>query len=408
MNACASITSTPFFAVGFDTHIADTIAELSTAAFPDGLRSVVLTGSLARGEGTWIREDACVRLAGDADVFAIFDGRAALPSAECVTQLQNLIEDRLRREGVEAHIGLSPVRSDYLRRLQPNIFSYELTTHAKVVWGDQNILKLAPAFTAADIPLEDGVRLLMNRMIELLEAVCEVDPPVTNAPAVRYRAIKLQLDMATSYLLFQRNYVPTYRGRAARLSELAAEPSNTAPIPLPRFAKTVLEATRCKLSEFIEMREFADLDTLIDDAHSLWRWELECLTGTSASDTDLLDRWIVAEPIPARMRGWAGVAMRSGAARAIVRMPKWIAIARKGSPRRLIYAAASELLFALPGLLEEDAMHGGNSRWDKLRNGLPITASPENSEKSNSLHEWRHLGRAISFNYNFFLAPPRT
>ena len=350
--------SAPIVSVSYDTQVADTIAELSAAAFPRGLRAVLLTGSLARGEGTWLHDGSRVRLAGDADVFVVFNDRAALPPPDRVARLTRAAEDRLATAGIEAHLGLSPVPVGYLRRLQPNIFSYELITHGKVVWGDAHILELAPAFTASEIPLDDGFRLLMNRMIELLETVCELDALATSASAVRYRAMKLWLDMATSYLLFERHYVPTYRGRAARLRELAAEPSTLAPIPLRRFASTVALATRCKLGESGEMREFADLTTLIDDAHSLWRWELERLTAAGASDADLLRRWIAAEPIAARMRGWAAVVKRSGAARAIARMPNWIGLARKGSPRRLIYAAASELLFAVPRLLEEAAAPG--------------------------------------------------
>ncbi len=395
--------SAPNASASYDTQIAETIAELSAAAFPDGLRSIVLTGSLARGEGTWLRDGSRVRLAGDADVFAIFDDRAPLPPPDRVARLQHAIEDRLSADGIETHIGLSPVRADYLRRLQPNIFSYELTTHGKVVWGDAHILTLAPAFTSADIPLDDGFRLLMNRMIELLEAICEVDAPITNAPAVRYRAMKLWLDMATSYLLFQRQYVPTYCGRAARLSELAADPSVLAPVSLARFASTVALATRCKLGKSSEMREFADLDRLLGDAKSIWHWELERLTGFSASDTELLRRWIAGEPLSARIRGWAGVAKRSGAARAIARMPNWLNLALRGSPRRQIYAAASELLFALPSLLKDDAILS-DSRWNELRHGLPIIDCPGNER---SRCAWRTLGRAISFNYNFFLAPTR-
>ena len=223
----------------------------------------------------------------------------------------------------------------------------------------------------------------------------------------RYRAMKLWLDMATSYLLFERQYVPTYRGRAARLRELAAEPSTIAPIPLRSFARMVALATRCKLAEIRDsaMSEFADLATLIDAAHSLWRWELERLTLRSASDRDLRDRWLADEPIAARMRGWAAVLARAGAARAIARMPAWIVLARRGSPRRLIYAAASELLFAIPQSLEDRSRAGHESRWDELRRGLPVTDSPENRSSQCS---WRRLGHAIAFNYNSFLVPTRS
>ena len=216
--------------------------------------------------------------------------------------------------------------------------------------------------------------------------------------------MKLWLDMATSYLVFERQYVPTYRGRAARLRELAAESSTVAPIPMHRFARMVKLATCCKLGEIgdTEMGEFGDLATLTDAAHGLWRWELERLAAPSASDRDLQRRWIAAEPLAARMRGWAGVVERSGAARVMARMPVWIGLMRKGSPRRLVYEAASEVFFALPRLLEDEAAQGTDSRWDRLRRGLPATDNPESRS---SRCAWRRLCRAIAFNYNFFLVP---
>lgn len=399
--------SAPIVSLSYDTQVADTVAELSSAAFSRGLRAVVLTGSLARGEGTWLREGSRVRLAGDVDIFAIFKDRAVLPQPDHVAQLERAAQDRLDSAGIEAHLGLSPVRSDYLRRLQPNIFSYELTAHGKVIWGDASVLKLAPAFIDSQIPLDDGFRLLMNRMIELLETVCEIDPIGTTARAVRYRAMKLWLDMATSYLLFKGRYLPTYRGRAARLRELAIDSRTLAPIPMNRFASMVASATRCKLGdpEYLEMREFADLSTLIDDAHSLWRWELERLTSHSASDIDLLKQWIVAEPITARMRGWAAVVKRTGSWSAMARMPEWIGLAYIGGPRRLVYAAASELLFAVPRLLGDVMLSGLDSRWNELRRSLPITDNPEGRP---SRFAWRRLGRAIAFNYNSLLAHTRS
>jgi hypothetical protein len=393
--------------VSYDTQVADTIVDLSVAAFPRGLRAILLTGSLARGEGTWLHDGSRARLAGDGEFFAVFNDRATLPSLDCVAQLQRAAEDRLALAGIEAHLGLSPVRPGYLRRLRPDILSYELITHGKVVWGDTHILELAPAFAASEIPLDDGFRLLMNRMIELLETVCELDAFATSASTTRYRAMKLWLDMATSYLIFERQYVPTYRGRAARLRELAAGPSTLAPIPLRRFAQTVALATRSKLGESgdLEMREFADLAALIDDAHSLWRWELEHLTDAGAGDTDLLRQWIAAEPIAARMRGWAAVVKRSGTARSMARMPNWLGLVCSGSPRRLIYAAASELIFGLPRFLGEDPAPYDDSRWNELRRGLPVADNPENRSSSCA---WRRLGRAIAYNYNSFVSPTRS
>lgn len=398
--------SAPTSSVSYDTHVAKTIAELILAAFPSGLRAVVLTGSLARGEGTWLNSGSRVRLAGDADFLGVFDDHGPLPPPDGITRLKRLAEERLASAGVDAHVGLSPVSARYLQRLPPDIYSYELITNGKVIWGDPHTLKLAPAFAASEIPIDDGFRLLMNRMIELLEIVCEHEKLAASV-SIPYRAMKLWLDMATSYLLFEREYVPTYRGRAARLCELSAQPSTIAPIPMRSFARMVALATRCKLAEIRDsaMSEFTDLTTLIDAAHSLWRWELERLTLRSASDRDLRDRWLADEPVAGRMRGWAAVLARAGAARVIARMPAWIVLARRGSPRRLVYDAASELLFAIPQILEDKAAPGMEARWDKLRRRLPVTDSPENRSSQCS---WRRLGHAIAFNYNSFLVPTRS
>ena len=397
----------PFVAVAHETQVVHTITDFATAAFRNRLCAILLTGSLARDEGTWLRDGSRVRLAGDADCFLVFNDHAALPSPARVVQLQDAVQARLASAGIDAHIGLSPVRSDYLRELRPNIFSYELTTHAKVIWGNPAILKLAPGFTTAEIPLDDGFRILMNRMIELLEAVCASDPNSATVSTLRYRAMKLWLDMATSFLLFERHYVPTYRGRNVKLRELAANSSTPAPIPLDRFASAVSLATRCKLSDDqgLEVRLSTNLTTLIGDARALWHWELERLTASEACDGYLLHRWLAAEPVAARLRGWAAAIKRYGPKRAITRMPRWLGLARRGSPRRLIYAASSELLFAVPFLLEIDSGHHINSHWDELRCRLPIIESPDNRS---SACTWRRLGRAIAFNYNFLLAPTRS
>ena len=182
------MAAAPIVSIAYDTQIGNTIAELAAAAFPGRLRAILLTGSLARGEGTWLTNGSLVRLAGDADCFAVFNDNAALPSPDRVARLQHAMQACLASSGIDAHVGLSPVRSDYLRRLRPSIFSYELTTHAKVVWGDADVLKLAPAFTIADISLDDGFRMLMNRIIELLEAVCASGPNSAHASRVSYPA----------------------------------------------------------------------------------------------------------------------------------------------------------------------------------------------------------------------------
>jgi len=339
----------------------------STAdAFPRGLRAIVLTGSLARGEGTWVHDNRGCSLAGDAEFLVLFSDGVRLPSAQLIEGLRRSIELRLHAESVDAHIGLSPVYPTYLRRLRPHIFAYELVQHGKVVWGERHILDLAPRFSPAEIPVEDGFRLLMNRIIELIDVLCT--GPHSTAPqdsycgAVHYRVMKLWLDMATSFLLFQGRYESTYRSRAESFAQMASRSGSNgdglvvAPIPLERFAERVSFATNYKLGTGRAAASISerDLCDLIDDVHALWRWELERLVAQSVrlDDARLLSRWLRSEELTARTRSWAAITKRFGLERSARMLPRWVGLSFKGSPRRLVYAAASRLLFALPRILQ--------------------------------------------------------
>jgi hypothetical protein len=392
----------PFLSISPDGQIAEAVGELSANAFPRTLRAAVLTGSLARGEGTWLQSAAWNRLAGDAEFLLVFNEHAVLPSAEHLVRLKAAIRTRLCAVGIEAQIGLSAVRLSYLRRIRPHIFGYELITYGKVLWGDAHVLNLVPSFSSADIPLEDGFCLLVNRMIELLEALCESRAGEQPTDTVRYRALKLWLDMATSFLLFQGRYEPSYRARATRLAELASA-SVSGPFPLSRFAERVSVATAFKLGEShrFPVKQTADLISLTEDTHSLWRWELRRLTGSNpnASDDELLRRWIGDQEIIARMRGWASVAKRYGTSGSLASLLRWIRQALGGSPRRLLYGTASELFFALPALLG-GAKCDSESCWNELRLQLPIMSGSEDASQTCA---WHRLGRAIAWNYHQFL-----
>lgn len=384
-------------------------AELAVASFPRGLRAVVLTGSLARGEGTWLCDGPRFRLAGDVEFLLVFEEGAKLPRLEAAAKVAASIEARLAGGGIEAHVGLSPVRPAFLRNLQPHIFAYELVSHGRVVWGDADVLALVPLFHSADIPLEDAFRLLLNRMIELLEPLCEVPLDGPLPAIVQYRAVKLSLDMATSFLLFERKYETTYRARAERLQEIAAAPARC-PIPPARFAERVTTATHSKLkhSELALSGTPSELSGLIEDARLLWRWELERLTGGGAGthDRELLRRWMKKQPLRERVRGWASVGLRRGLRRSLAASPRWLGQARVASPRRLIYAAASELFFSLPELLYgAGSRPSGSSRWKELLRELPVPDVPAEPAARDAA---RRLGQAIVWHYHELLEFTRT
>jgi hypothetical protein len=386
------------------TQIAETVLAILGEASELRLRAIVLTGSLARDEGTWQWRSGRVRMLGDAEFIVVLREDASFPSGERLNGLVRDIDGRLRAHGILAKIGLSPVRPTYLKALRPHIFAYELIEHGKVIWGDKRVLDLIPRFSPSDIPFEDGFRILLNRLIELLEVVCEAKCIDSLTERVRYRAIKLLLDMATSLLVFERQYESTYRGRATRVAQLV-ETAGAAPIRR-QLAEQVRIATKYKLGESQRspIQTGKDLLSLVDEVHSVWSWELRRLLGAriGLSDGELLRRWVREQGAIERLRGWGSLAKRYGMRASVKLFPRWIKEALEGSPRRLIYAAGSELFFALPALLDPARRLAGTQGWSQPRWRLPVMSD------SPGACSWRRFGCTVGWNYHHFLESTRS
>ncbi len=135
----------------------------------DHLRTLLLTGSVARDETTILAHPDGWQVLGDADFIAVFQPHAPLPAAGVVAALTAKCESDLRAAGVLVHVGMAVAHDDYFRRLPAHIFTYELRCCGRIVCGDDNPLELIPQFPASAIDKEDAWRLLANRTIECLE-----------------------------------------------------------------------------------------------------------------------------------------------------------------------------------------------------------------------------------------------
>ena len=349
--------------------ILDETVALCTQVYKNRLRALVLTGSVARDEGTFVSTAEGVTLLGDAEFFAVFHDGSIVPAAADLKVIEGKIHERLRRHGVVANVSLSGVQSRYFRGIRPSIFGFELRTCGTVAWGDRDVLLLIPPFAAADIPREDGWRLLANRLVEQLEGFDELSSgrPILSAET-HYRTVKLYLDMGTSLLVFAGKYAPTYAQRADALTVLAAS-GDAATFPLESFAQDVLAATRWKLRSTVPnvscSREF--WQRAVEHAERLWYWELSRLTGRSADRgvAGLLDAWLSRQPLTARLRGWAYVARREGVRSSFSRWPRWLRSAMSGSPRYLVYSVAAPMVFALGQATE-------NGHHDHLGDSAPV------------------------------------
>jgi hypothetical protein len=339
-------------AVELRTLICEVTRDMWGAVYPGRVRALVLTGSLARDEATFVRDGDCWRLLGDAEFLAVFHRRAPLPPAADAALITAKIAERLARRGLDAEVTVATVRPRYLRRLPPSIFGYELARCGRVVLGDETVLDLLSPMSPSDVPLDDAWRLLANRMVEQLADYEELArAPAILSPQCHYRTVKLYLDMATSLLVFAGAYAPTYRERASNLVRLAESRALADSLfPLTAFAETVLRCTEWKVSpswpESIGRQFWQDA---VAAARVLWPWELARLAGRHATTPSaaLLAAWTAHEHPLRRLRGWAHVARHRGWHRAWCVWPGWAASALRTSPRHLVYAAASAMLFSL-------------------------------------------------------------
>lgn len=184
------------------------VVEATRAADP-ALRSLVLTGGFARGEGA-VLGDAPQN---DYDFVAVRGiGRPREAYADVAARLE-------RRLGL--HVDLAPVAAWRLPFAARSIFWYETALRGRVLWGE-DLLGRIPVRAAADLDPAEGLRLLVNRAAGLLLVTPSPDPH-----AHRIQAAKGLLAALDAHLLAMGSFAPSQRERwdlLARLREEAAEP----------------------------------------------------------------------------------------------------------------------------------------------------------------------------------------
>src|SRR5260370_28017289 len=116
--------------------ICERTVELVVAEGGEDIKAIILTGSLARKEGTFVYEAGGWQQFGDAEFLLVFEERAALPLNENLLNLQRAVESELLTRGLQCKISLAAVHPKYLRQWRPHIFAYELLTHGRGLWGD--------------------------------------------------------------------------------------------------------------------------------------------------------------------------------------------------------------------------------------------------------------------------------
>lgn len=392
--------------------IRDEACRVTGERFGSAFRAVILTGSLAREEATTLEKDGGWQFLSDAEFLVLFHERFRLPSAADMLSAGKQVEAALAERSVQCHISFSACHVDYLADLRPHIFAYELRECGDVVWGDQSVLQSIRGFSIADIPLEDGWRLLSNRIVEHVEEFAaweRLSPGVSGK--LFYSTVKLCLDAATSLLLFAGCYEPTYRRRAKRLKELSRDQNEiqrlSLPFSLQEFAELVLFCTRMKLSperESWNEAPWAFWETAVGYAAQLWDWELARMArvSTPSSTEEMMVRWMRSQPLIRNLHGWSYVLRRSPWQESLVSWPRWAWQALQGSPRNRVYAETRALFGRLPAIRKQES-EGDSADSELASGGSQLPLARGGKERAG----WRRLALEIGWNYHHFLEDTR-
>jgi len=178
-------------------------------------KSIILAGSFGRGEATVIEENGKLKFLSDCEVILIpykwiFNRR----------KLEKFEQDFYKKTGLKVGIwGFTPTFYLFLpflnKKIKPTIANYDLKYGSKVIYG-KNYLNKIPAFKPRDIPLWEGIRLMLNRMAEALEHF-SLNP----SENMLFWTDKIVLACQDSLLLLLNEHTPSYRERNERFIELS-------------------------------------------------------------------------------------------------------------------------------------------------------------------------------------------
>lgn len=165
----------------------------------DGQLSILLLGSLSRGEGTWQATDTGMRLLSDIEYFTIypdgFEGLAAFTDFAKEVQ-REIFSDQ---DSSLFHIDNTFVRREALPRMERKLLTYDAAKMGKTVVGE-DCVPLLPTITLENINLCDIRDILTHRVFSVLYYGLPMKRE-GDTEGYRYSLAKNSLDLMTVLLV---------------------------------------------------------------------------------------------------------------------------------------------------------------------------------------------------------------
>lgn len=195
---------------------------------PDKLEAVLLGGGYGRGEGGVLNTPEGEQPYNDLEFYVFLRGNRHVNELRYHRPLEVLGHILTPQVGVEVEFKIASLEE--FARKPVSMFSYDLVSGHRLLVGHEELLdECGHHMIAANIPLSECSRLLMNRCSGLLfarERLEQRDPFTTaDADFVRRNIAKAALALGDAVLAARGGYHWSCRERHHRLLELSPEPS---------------------------------------------------------------------------------------------------------------------------------------------------------------------------------------
>jgi hypothetical protein len=175
--------------------------------------SILLSGSLARGEGVWKAADGGYRILSDLDMLVLTRWEWTMPSA-----LRCALEGISRQSGVSVDVRLAPrIR---LLLYPRDVDTFDLREHGIILHG-QGVERWLPLVCADSLSFADIAFSFFNEVILSIEELSPADMAASTAEGLSCfseRAAKTLLTCASMLCIYAGNYQPTMQGRFAYIT----------------------------------------------------------------------------------------------------------------------------------------------------------------------------------------------
>ncbi|KMY43014.1 hypothetical protein AC622_01005 [Bacillus sp. FJAT-27916] len=163
--------------------------------------SIILTGSLSRGEGSWTVIDETLELISDIEYVVVIED--SNNSMEIHQMIEDYNETAISVSNPFFHIDFSVVPKRHLKKLEKKLFIFETKVNGRVIYGEEDITSLLPTVTINNINFSDVFDIFNHRMFSIIYYGIDkkVSDSLSSDQIMRYIIARNGLDLLTIYLI---------------------------------------------------------------------------------------------------------------------------------------------------------------------------------------------------------------